>query len=248
LFDVTGERRFGRASADGYRYVASRYLDTAQNWPVLGEPIEGVPGLGPSMTAWCHGAPGVTLAISLGSADTVYAKLLDQLEPSLRTTAQASPHMADHLCCGNMGRCEALFTTGRRLMRREAVEGSRRLARVVIARARKAGHFCLTANGFEYRIFDPASSGASRGSATRCCGWRRHRACRRSPPSKRRRPVRGRRDPLWFRSTRSCAVPPSCRWPSSSRFPPGGLLRSSHFRPSRASGSRTRRRRCRRRA
>ncbi|HWJ57453.1 MAG TPA: type 2 lanthipeptide synthetase LanM family protein [Vicinamibacterales bacterium] len=155
LFDVTGERRFGRASSDGYRYVASRYVDTAQNWPVLGEPVEGVAGLGPSMTAWCHGAPGVTLAISLGSADTVDAKLLDQLEPSLKTTAGASPHMADHLCCGNMGRCESLFTTGRRLMRREAVEGSRRLARVVIARARKAGHFCLAANGFEYRIFDP---------------------------------------------------------------------------------------------
>jgi type 2 lantibiotic biosynthesis protein LanM len=155
LFDVTGERRFGRASSDGYRYVASRYMDAAQNWPVLGEPVEGVAGLGPSMTAWCHGAPGVTLAISLGSADTVHAKLLDQLEPSLKTTAVASPHMADHLCCGNMGRCESLFTTGRRLMRREAVEGSRRLARVVIARARKAGHFCLAANGFEYRIFDP---------------------------------------------------------------------------------------------
>lgn len=155
LYDVTGERRFGRASSDGYRYVASRYLDAAQNWPVLGEPVEGVAGLGPSMVAWCHGAPGVTLAISLGSADTVHAKLLDQLEPSLKTTAGASPHMADHLCCGNMGRCESLFTTGRRLMRREAIEGSRRLARVVIARARKAGHFCLAANGFEYRIFDP---------------------------------------------------------------------------------------------
>jgi len=155
LFDVTGERRFGRASSDGYRYVASRYVDSAQNWPVLAEPVEGVAGLGPAMTAWCHGAPGVTLAISLGSADTVYAKLLDQLEPSLKTTALASPHMADHVCCGNMGRCEALFTTGRRLMRREAIEGARRLARVVIARARKAGHFCLAANGFEYRIFDP---------------------------------------------------------------------------------------------
>lgn len=155
LYDITGEHRFGRASSDGYRYVASRYLDAAQNWPVLGEPVEGVAGLGPSMVAWCHGAPGVTLAISLGSADTVHAKLLDQLEPSLKTTAGASPHMADHLCCGNMGRCESLFTTGRRLMRREAVEGSRRLARVVIARARKAGHFCLAANGFEYRIFDP---------------------------------------------------------------------------------------------
>ena len=155
LFAVTGERRFGRASSDGYRYVASRYVDAVQNWPVLAEPVEGVPGLGPAMTAWCHGAPGVTLAISLGSADTVYPKLLDQLEPSLKTTALASPHMADHVCCGNLGRCEALFTTGRRLMRREAIEGARRLARVVIARARKAGHFCLAANGFEYRIFDP---------------------------------------------------------------------------------------------
>ena len=97
LYDITGERRFGRASSDGYRDVASRYLDAAQNWPVLGEPVEGVAGLGPSMIAWCHGAPGVTLAISLGSADTVHAKLLDQLEPSLKTTAGASPHMADHL-------------------------------------------------------------------------------------------------------------------------------------------------------
>jgi hypothetical protein len=138
----------------------------------------------------------VTLAISLGSADTVYAKLLDQLEPSLKTTAGASPHMADHLCCGNMGRCESLFTTGRRLMRREAVEGSRRLARVVIARARKAGHFCLAANGFEYRIFDPGFFRGVSGSAIPCCAWRRHPACRPSPPSKRRPPACGPRDPL----------------------------------------------------
>ena len=59
LFDVTGERRFGsgllrRLSLCG----SSGYVDAAQNWPVLGEPVEGVAGLGPSMTAWCHGRRG----------------------------------------------------------------------------------------------------------------------------------------------------------------------------------------------
>ncbi|HEY8550207.1 MAG TPA: type 2 lanthipeptide synthetase LanM, partial [Vicinamibacterales bacterium] len=155
LFDATGEARFARVASDGYRYVASRFLDGVSNWPILGEPVEGVPVQGNVMTAWCHGAPGIALSISLAGADTIDPRLLDQLEPALKTTAAASPHKADHVCCGNLGRCEALFTTGRRLMRREAFEGARRLARVVIARARVAGHFCLTANGFEYRIFDP---------------------------------------------------------------------------------------------
>jgi type 2 lantibiotic biosynthesis protein LanM len=155
LFDACGEKRFGRASTEGYRYVASRFIEGVANWPILGEPAEGTPAQGATMTAWCHGAPGITLAISLGSADSVDPHLLDQLEPALKTTAAASPHKADHVCCGNVGRCEALFTTGRRLMRREAIEGGRRLARVVIARARAAGHFCLSANGYEYRMFDP---------------------------------------------------------------------------------------------
>ncbi len=154
LHDATGERRFRRAATDGYRYVASRFLSGVGNWPILGEPAEGVPVQGPTMTAWCHGAPGIALSIALGSADAVDPRLLDQLEPALATTAAASPHKADHLCCGSAGRCESLFTAGRRLMRREAFEGARRLARIVIARARKAGHFCLTSNGFEYRIFD----------------------------------------------------------------------------------------------
>ena len=251
LFDATGERRFGRASADGYRYVASRYVDAAQNWPVLGEPVEGVAGLGPSMTAWCHGAPGVTLAISLGSADTVYAKLLDQLEPSLKTTAGASPHMADHLCCGNMGRCESLFTTGRRLMRREAVEGSRRLARVVIARARKAGHFCLAANGFEYRYLRPRLLPG-------CVGDRLYPAA----PGGAFQPAVRRRLRSAALQRAAHAIPSACKEIQRSMrrsavlslallvaLPAvGGVRRSSPFPRSRASGSRTRRRRCRRRA
>jgi type 2 lantibiotic biosynthesis protein LanM len=155
LHDVTADRRFGRAAAGGYKYVASRFLEGAGNWPILGEPAEGLPAQGATMTAWCHGAPGIALATAAGTADTVDPRLLEELEAALKTAAAASPHKADHLCCGNIGRCEALFTSGRRLMRRDAYEGARRLARVVIARARHNGHFRLTASGFDYRIFDP---------------------------------------------------------------------------------------------
>jgi type 2 lantibiotic biosynthesis protein LanM len=155
LHDATNDRRFGRAAAGGYKYVASRFLEGPGNWPILGEPAEGLPVQGSTMTAWCHGAPGIALATAAGTADTVDPRLLEELEAALRTAANVSPHKADHVCCGNMGRCESLFTAGRRLMRRDAFEGARRLARVVIARARASGHFRLTANGFEYRIFDP---------------------------------------------------------------------------------------------
>ena len=106
------------------------------------------------MTAWCHGAPGIALALAAGTADIVEPRLLEALDAALATTAAASTHRADHVCCGNMGRCEALFTAGRRLMRRETCDGAQQLARVVIGRARESGHFRLTANGFEYRIFD----------------------------------------------------------------------------------------------
>ncbi len=202
LFDVTGERRFGRASADGYRYVASRYVDAAQNWPVLGEPVEGVAGLGPSMTAWCHGAPGVTLAISLGSADTVYAKLLDQLEPVAQDHRR---RLAAHGRSPVLRQHGALRIAVHDRPAPDAARGRRRLAPAGAGRHRPGPQGRPLLPGRQ-RVRIPylrprASSGACRGSAIPCCAWRRHPACRPSPPSKRRPPACGPRDPLWLRST-----------------------------------------------
>ena len=154
LHDVTGDRRFGRAAADGYAWVGSQFVQGAGNWPILAAAADGVPVQRRMMTAWCHGAPGIALALAAGTADIVEPQLLEALDAALATTAAASTHRADHVCCGNMGRCDALFTAGRRLMRRETCDGAQQLARVVIGRARESGHFRLTANGFEYRIFD----------------------------------------------------------------------------------------------
>ena len=202
LFDVTGERRFGRASSDGYRYVASRYVDSAQNWPVLGEPVEGVAGLGPSMTAWCHGAPGVTLAISLGSADTV----LRQAARSARAVAQDHRRrLAAHGRSRLLRQHGALRVAVHDRPAPDAARGGRRLAPAGAGRHRPGPQGRPLLPGRQRVRVPYLRPGLLPGRlgdrlyAAR--GWRRRRAFRRSPPSRRRPPACGPRDPLWCKES-----------------------------------------------
>ncbi|MPZ19038.1 MAG: type 2 lantipeptide synthetase LanM [Luteitalea sp.] len=161
LFEVSGDERFRLAAAEGYRYVASRFLPGQAKWPIIDASNERRPASAPdtgaaTMTAWCHGAPGIGLAIGLASVDVVDAALRDQLDRVIaRGGAGSSLHRSDHLCCGNLGRAEALLTVGRRLVRPDVVQAAAHLARRVTERARANGHFCLTSDRFTYRIWDP---------------------------------------------------------------------------------------------
>jgi lantibiotic modifying enzyme len=90
--------------------------------------------------SWCHGAPGIALA---------RASLLDvpgargELEAGVAAILAQRMHPSDHLCCGTMGRVEALLVAagalGRDDLRGEA------LARVseVVARARRNRGFSV---------------------------------------------------------------------------------------------------------
>jgi lantibiotic modifying enzyme len=155
LFEATGIDAFRDAAERGYRFERGLFLRASGNWPLVG-PLDGPSGgVGSRMNAWCHGAPGIALANAFALDIFPEAAMLSEVEAALRTTATWTPHQPDHLCCGNLGRCDVLMTVGRRRDVPAATAAAVGLAHRVTERARERGHFTLCAPGFEYRVFDP---------------------------------------------------------------------------------------------
>jgi len=154
LYRETGRRAFLEGALRAHAFERSLYVPVHRNWAMaLPDDRLGVDGLG--MTAWCHGAAGIVLA-RLSLLDIVDDPVFfSQITTALATTGAVAGHGSDHLCCGNMGRSEALLAAGRRLNDEEAMAAARRIVGKVAARAAAKGHFRLTAAGFEYPIFDP---------------------------------------------------------------------------------------------
>jgi len=64
------------------------------------------------------------------------------------------PVQADHVCCGNLARAEALLAAAR-ADDGELLERARTIGRRTVERARRRGHFRLSGTGTDYRVFDP---------------------------------------------------------------------------------------------
>ncbi len=143
LWRATGDEAAAVAAAQGRRFVCAQFLAADGNWPIAA-------GAAGAMTAWCHGAPGIVLALS--EAESVPRTALDA---GLATSSAWQPGGADHLCCGALGRAEVLLTVGHQLGDGTAVEAGRALATKAVTRARAASHFRLSTSGPEYRVFDP---------------------------------------------------------------------------------------------
>jgi type 2 lantibiotic biosynthesis protein LanM len=155
LWRATEIERFRDVATKAYRFERRQFLSGPRNWPVA-SPHGDAPAAPPVlMTAWCHGAPGIALANALAidvvPGDDVRAEIVAALE----TTAMSPPSTTDHLCCGNFGRVEALFTAGRALGDVRAVKAACDGAGQLMARARARGHFRPSSSSFEYRVFDP---------------------------------------------------------------------------------------------
>src|SRR5205823_8184069 len=61
----------------------------------------------------------------------------------------------DHLCCGNIGRSDVLFTAGRRLGRQPTLDAAIALANRIEDQAVSRGYFQFVSSGSEYVVFDP---------------------------------------------------------------------------------------------
>ncbi|HET7293931.1 MAG TPA: type 2 lanthipeptide synthetase LanM family protein [Vicinamibacteria bacterium] len=107
------------------------------------------------MTAWCHGAAGVGLALALTPEAFRDEELLEELRAAAHATAGAPPHRVDHLCCGNLGRGEALLAMGTRLGDPGLVASSQAIASRIAVRVCAAGSSGARTEGFEHRTFHP---------------------------------------------------------------------------------------------
>jgi type 2 lantibiotic biosynthesis protein LanM len=154
LYEATGDRTFLDAATRAHAYERSMFSAADRNWPVLRAGQDSGAGA-PMMTAWCHGAPGIVLARAL-SADLVGDSAMQvEIAVGLDTTSRPGAAQADHLCCGNLGRAEVLFTAGHRIKSLDAIGAALKIAGSVVHKARNRGHFKLTSSGYEYEVFDP---------------------------------------------------------------------------------------------
>ena len=155
LFTEASE--FVRAALGGYQFERSVFDSKRGNWPVTGVNTAGLRNAHTFMTSWCNGAPGIGLGRTL-AADTVQDdEVMSEVQVAAATTGKTPWQPAvDHLCCGIMGRVECLLSIGHRAQSPKLVVQAKALAVKVIERARKMGHFRLTASGFHYPIHDPS--------------------------------------------------------------------------------------------
>jgi type 2 lantibiotic biosynthesis protein LanM len=153
LASDTGEERFAAAAERAFAFVEAEYMPARRNWNLAANPAAGA-APARAMTAWCHGAPGIALAMA--AVGPILPIAGDRLDTARETTAQAPAHKADHVCCGNFGRVDALLTVGRLCHASEALDAAVRLVQQSCLRARRRGHFRLSASPFEYSIYDPS--------------------------------------------------------------------------------------------
>lgn len=152
LFHSTGRREYLEAAAGAHQFEKRLYQQASANWPVTsGE--DGGPG--EVMTAWCHGAPGVSLARIIAATALQDPSLLAGVSGALKTTAAVPVRLDDHLCCGSLGRSDVLLTAGETLRSGPAIEAAWRIALGVVRRAAAEGRYRLTSHGYEFRAFDP---------------------------------------------------------------------------------------------
>jgi lantibiotic modifying enzyme len=151
LWRATGHDSVRRLADRAFQFVRGQYLSGERNWPV-----DTSRGVAPArMIAWCHGSPGVLMALAEGLSREGASDWRNEFWPALETAAEWRPTRADHLCCGTLGRCDVLLTLGRQLQQPDVMAMAVTLAAQVTERAHSAGHFRLGQSEFEYHVFDP---------------------------------------------------------------------------------------------
>jgi lantibiotic modifying enzyme len=110
--------------------------------------------------SWCNGAAGIVLGgLEVGSAGLI--RLETSIQDAITTLRLAPLEEKDHLCCGNMGRIDALIHAAQVLKDGELLAVAGSLARAVLERAQTEGGFRLMfypENLIDLRLF-PGLSG-----------------------------------------------------------------------------------------
>jgi type 2 lantibiotic biosynthesis protein LanM len=128
------------AARAAYRHEAALFDAATGNWPVLVKDGAGVRRL--DMKTWCHGAPGIALSrlAARGLGDPALGR---ELEIALDATRRTGLLSLDHVCCGNAGLVDTLFTAGEALARPDLASAAQARLGAVLRRARLFGGYRL---------------------------------------------------------------------------------------------------------
>lgn len=155
LHAATGDDAFRAAAVEAMAYERSVFSAEEGNWPDFraGVTADGRPGY---PAQWCHGAPGIALARLGGLGAAGGPEVVREIELALRTTRSLRLQALDHLCCGNMGRAEALLVGAERTGSADCREAALRLAAEVVGRAGRSGGAYRLFGNLPPSVFSPA--------------------------------------------------------------------------------------------
>jgi type 2 lantibiotic biosynthesis protein LanM len=133
LAERTGREETQRAALEGLAFERLYYDSEQKNWRDLRSTEPRF------MTAWCHGATGIALG-RLGMLPlTEDPEVPREALAALETTRDATEAKVDFLCCGNMGRVEALLQGSNVLEAPEFYLAAYTIAARVLAQAKLRG-------------------------------------------------------------------------------------------------------------
>jgi type 2 lantibiotic biosynthesis protein LanM len=144
LYAVVGDASLRTGAEAAIAYETAVYSPNKRNWPDFRD-VEKQGNMPGYPCQWCHGASGIGLA-RLGGREILTDDQIERdIDVAIRVTREMPRVALDHLCCGNFGRLEFLFTAGRRLNQSDLMALARARAHETVAHARKAG-------GFNWRV------------------------------------------------------------------------------------------------
>lgn len=131
----TGRTDLDEAAREGWAYIDAFYDAESKNWKLADRG-------GIAANSWCNGAVGIVLA-GIGSRSPKSGPLGGSLAGALRALRTSPVERTDHLCCGNMGRVDALIHAAVQLGDPELLQAAGSLAMSVVERARVEGRYRL---------------------------------------------------------------------------------------------------------
>lgn len=147
----TGEPALARAARAGIAFERSLFDPGRADWSYA-------PGPEPRFApGWCKGAPGILIGRCGAPLVEPVPDAPDaadaEIEAAIARTSSAELSDVDNVCCGNMGRVEALLYAAIRLGRSDLLAAAHALALRVLARSETRAGLSMPARFA--RVFDP---------------------------------------------------------------------------------------------
>jgi lantibiotic modifying enzyme len=137
-YKISGQTIFLEAAQESISYERSVFNREVGNWPdfrfLSTEDLKYQCG-------WAHGAPGIGLARVAGLDILNTDEIQQDIESAIKTTMLYGLSNLDHLCNGNLGRVEFLFTAAQKTSQPQLQEIAMTQVEEIIARAKQKGHF-----------------------------------------------------------------------------------------------------------